>query len=216
MMKLRARGPASDADNPSKREAERFYSQATRDFDKWFYAQSRDKQEAMRRDGVIPYREMKANEYVFPVNTMSDSAVITPLYDPSDKVDSDTFYSREKVEEYTRRLLRTLEYSHSEEVRLHFELIRLVLRDSEAMTNDALAKRFNMTRAGINFRVQRIRQVLSCGKDGKYTVSTKMLQNTQENRGKMASNPVKESPKGGVKPRVAAHRGKNTRGRKVR
>ena len=195
----------------TQREAERFYTKATRDFDAWFYSQPKQKQAAMRLDGVLPYREMKANEYVFPVNTTSDSAVITPLYDPSDKVDSDTFYSREKVEEFTRRLLRTLEYSHSDEVRLHFELIRLVLRDSEAMTNDALAKRFNMTRAGINFRVQRIRQVISGGKDGKSCVSRKMPQNTHENRGKTASNPIKESPKGGVKPRVATHPGKKLR-----
>lgn len=147
--------------NDGKREAERFYSKATKDFDRWFYSQPKGRQSAMRADGVLPYREMKAAEYVFPVNTMSESAVVTPLHDPNDDAGSETFYAREKVEEFTRRLLKTLEYSHSPEVRLHFELVRLVLRDAEAMTNDALSRQFGMTRAGINFRVQRIRQLLS-------------------------------------------------------
>lgn len=177
--------------NDGKREAERFYSKATKDFDRWFYSQPKGRQSAMRADGVLPYREMKAAEYVFPVNTMSESAVVTPLHDPNDDAGSETFYAREKVEEFTRRLLKTLEYSHSPEVRLHFELVRLVLRDAEAMTNDALSRQFGMTRAGINFRVQRIRQLLSGHKP--------------------TPTPVKESPKGGGKPRVASHRGQKTR-----
>lgn len=205
-----------------KRDAERFYRKATTDFDKWFYAQAKGRQEEMRRDGVIPYCEMKADEYVFPVNTRSETTVITSIHDANDTAGEETFYSREKVEEFTRRLLMTLEYSHSAEVRLHFELIRLVLRDSRAMTNDELAKHYGMTRAGINFRVQRIRQLISGAKQvpndalnakkhGKCTSKPLEGNKMLKNRGKMASNPGKESPRPHTCPRVASHRGQKAR-----
>lgn len=205
-----------------KREAERFYRKATTDFDRWFYAQGKGKQEEMRREGVIPYCEMKADEYVFPVNTRSETTVITSIHDPNDTAAEETFYSREKVEEFTRRLLMTLEYSHSAEVRLHFELIRLVLRDSRAMTNDELAKHYHMTRAGINFRVQRIRQLitgakqvpndaLNAKKHGKCTSKPLKVNNVHKNRGKMASKGGKESFRPPHTPRVAPHRGQKAR-----
>lgn len=205
-----------------KREAEKFYRRATGEFDRWFYSQSKARQDEMRREGVIPYVEMKADEYVFPVNTFSETTVITPIYDPNETAGQETFYSREKVEEFTRRLLMTLEYSHSAEVRLHFQLIRLVLRDSRAMTNDQLAKHYGMTRAGINFRVQRIRQLINGEKKpsksakneekhGKCILNTESTAKTLKNRGKMASNPSKESPKPPTSQRVASHRGQKAR-----
>jgi hypothetical protein len=222
MSQLKAGGPSHDRDNPSKKEAERFYRKATDEFDRWFYSHTKERQDEMRRDGVLPYAEMKADEYVFPVNTFSETTVITPIYDPNEKAGQETFYSREKVEEFTRRLLMTLEYSHSAEVRLHFQLIRLVLRDSRAMTNDQLAKLYGMTRAGINFRVQRIRQLI-CGakrpsksekneeKHGKCILDTQRTQKTPKNRGKMPSNPGKESPRPPTGSRVAPHRGQKAR-----
>ncbi len=165
-----------------KQESERWFTKARSDFDRWFFSFSKAEQMAMRAKGILPYSEMKSDEYIFPVNTESAKAVCTPIYDPSDPTDSDTFYSRERVEEFTRRILDTLEYSHSPEVRLHFQLLRIVLRDHRAMDGESLAKLFGMTRAGINFRVQKIRETLfGCEKRG--------------------IAPAKESPRGGGKPR---------------
>lgn len=142
-------------------EAGRFYSNARKTFDRWFYSHDKGTQEEMRRKGILPYREMKVNDYVFPVNTESQKAVIKPIIDPTDSNDEETFYSRDRVAEFTRRLLDTLAYSHSPEVRLHFQLIKLALRDAGAMTNEQLARLNGMTRAGINFRVQHIRGILA-------------------------------------------------------
>ncbi|MFN9110839.1 MAG: hypothetical protein ACK5XN_12290, partial [Bacteroidota bacterium] len=109
------------------------------------------------------------------------------VHDPSKeeaRTEHDTFYSREKVAEFTARLLDTLATSPSRDVRLHLELVRIALRDAKAMTNEALARHYRLTRAAVNLRVQKLRRALTG---------------------------PKESFLGGGKPRVAPHRGQKTR-----
>lgn len=170
----------------TRRECERFYSKAVRDFDRWFFSLPKDRQASLRESGVRPYREDNCKHYVFPVNSESTSAVVFSPWDPKDKTEHDTFYSREKVEEFTRRLLDTLGYSLDPRVRLHFLIVKLALRMPDAIDGKRVAKLFGITKAGVSFRVQRMRQIL-------------------------AGTPHKESPKGGGKPRVASHRGQKTR-----
>ena len=145
----------------TRRECERFYSKAVRDFDRWFFSLTKDRQAALRESGVRPYREDVCKHYVFPVNSESTTAVVFSPWDPNDDKDNDTFYSREKVEEFTRRLLDTLSYSLDPRVRLHFLIVKIALRMPDAIDGKRVAKLFGITKAGVSFRVQRMRQILA-------------------------------------------------------
>ena len=151
----------SSDDLLSKREAERFYTKAVKEFDRWFFSLTKDKQAALREAGVKPYRELRCKHYVYPVNTKSETQVIVTPWDAKDSTEHDTFYSREKVEEFVRRLLDTLGYSLDPRVRLHFLLVKLALKMPDAIDGTRVAKLFGITKAGVSFRVQRMRSILS-------------------------------------------------------
>lgn len=140
-----------------KQDSERWYGKATKDFDRWFYSLPKRDQDTMRSQGVLPYREMPTGRFVMEYDNERPIAMFDS---ENESANSETFYSREKVGDFVRRLLGTLERSHSPDVRLHFQLIRIVLRDPKAMDGEQLGRLFRMTRAGINHRVQKIREEL--------------------------------------------------------
>jgi hypothetical protein len=188
----------SSEDLLSKREAERFYTKAVKDFDRWFFSLTKDRQASLRDAGVKPYRELRCKHYVYPVNTKSETQVIVTPWDAKDSTEHDTFYSREKVEEFTRRLMDTLGYSLDPRVRLHFLLVKLALKMPDAIDGKRVAKLFGITKAGVSFRVQRMRAI--------------MAGETPEQKGVSGQNRgAKESPKGGGTSRVASHPGQKTR-----
>lgn len=143
----------------SHRESSAWEEKAQRDFDRWFFAQSKDKQDVMREQGINPYREMGdprrglaplfEKSYYFGY-TQGDSA----------HTEAETFVSREKVAELVGRILATLAVSTSPEVRLHVELLKVALRTHDALNGEQLGKLYDLGRAGINYRVQRMREVL--------------------------------------------------------
>ena len=151
----------SSEDLLSKREAERFYTKAVKDFDRWFFSLTKDRQASLRDAGVKPYRELRCKHYVYPVNTKSETQVIVTPWDAKDSTEHDTFYSREKVEEFTRRLMDTLGYSLDPRVRLHFLLVKLALKMPDAIDGKRVAKLFGITKAGVSFRVQRMRAIMA-------------------------------------------------------
>jgi len=170
-------------------ESSEWEAKAQRDFDKWFFAKPKDEQAVMRERGIKPYCEHG-----------DPRQGLAPLYEKSnyfgftegDKnhTESDTFISRDKVADIVNRILSTLSTSTSPEVRLHVELIKISLQTIDALNGEELGKLYGLTRAGVNYRVQRIRDTLY----GK----------------KVKKAPSKESPTGGVSQRVAAHRRKKT------
>lgn len=170
----------------SKRECEQFYSKATREFDRWFFSLPKYKQASLRESGVRPYREDKCRHYIIEFDAEHNGGATCLPWDAPGPNDSETFYSREKVQEIVRRLLDTLGYSLDPRVRLHFLLVKLALKMPDAIDGKRVAKLFGITKAGVSFRVQRMRAI-------------------------MAGIPPKESLLGGVNSRVAPHRGQKTR-----
>ena len=194
MESIRNDGQMSSKRLAEVREYERLHNKSVKEFDQWFYKLPKAQQDELRSKNVLPYAEQLSDPYVF--NYDEENRNNTVLDSTNDSANDETFYSREKVEEYTRRLLETLEYSHSPEVRLHFQMVRIALRDHRAMSGEVLAKLYGMTRAGINFRVQRIREIMT-GKPRKLS-------------GKV-DTPTRKSTLRGGKPRVASHPGKKLR-----
>lgn len=162
-----------------KQDSERWYGKATKDFDRWFYSLPKRDQDTMRAQGVLPYREMLKGRFVMEYDNERPIAMFDS---ENETANSETFYSREKVGEFVRRLLGTLERSHSPDVRLHFQLIRIVLRDPKAMDGEQLGRLFRMTRAGINHRVQKIREELF-GEEK--TISNENIQREDKGRGSL-------------------------------
>ena len=153
----------------SKSEAERQYREGAQSFDDWFRSLPKRDQDELRRQNVLPYSEQPKPDYVFQPQPNHPAF----HHDPSKeepRVEHDTFYSREKVAEFTARLLDTLAVSPSKEVRLHLELVKIALRHSSAMTNAQLAKHYRLTRAAVNLRVQKLRRALNPRKQGKKAV----------------------------------------------
>ena len=162
-----------------------------RTFDSWFSSQPFPKQAEMRRLGVIPYREMPQDRYVFEVRPNSAAYRFDPIDDELRKED-DTFVSRERLREIVGRILDTLARSPDRTVRLHIELVRIALRTPDSLSYGDICSHYSMTRQGVHYRVKEMRRVLS-------GIAPKPLP------------PVRESPKVGGGKRVAQHRVKKTR-----
>lgn len=170
-------------------ESSEWEAKAQRDFDKWFFGKTKVEQAVMRERGIKPYCEHG-----------DPRQGLAPLYEKSnyfgfiegDKAhaEQETFISRDKVSDIVGRILSTLSTSTSPEVRLHVELIKISLQTIDALNGEELGKLYGLTRAGVNYRVQRIRDTLY----GK----------------KARKAPSKESFQGGVGQRVAPHREKET------
>jgi hypothetical protein len=144
----------------TKSEAEKQYREGADRFDSWFHSLPKGEQKRLRDGGVLPYAEQPKPEYVFQPQPNHPVFVHDPSKEEA-RTEHDTFYSREKVAEFTARLLDTLATSPSRDVRLHLELVRIALRDAKAMTNEALARHYRLTRAAVNLRVQKLRRALT-------------------------------------------------------
>jgi len=167
-----------------------------REFDNWFFKQPFVKQAECRSLGIIPYREQPQERFSFPIFANAKCFAYDP-WDVEMRSEEDTFVSRERLREIISKILLTLERSPERSVRLHVELLRLVLRTPDAMTNGELCSQYpDITRQGIHYRVQEMRRILF----GKKARKVKARQDT----------PSKESPKTPTVSRVATHRGKKT------
>ena len=165
-----------------------------REFDNWFFKQTFVKQAECRSLGIIPYREQPQERFSFPIFANAKCFAYDP-WDVELRSEEDTFVSRERLREIISKILLTLERSPERSVRLHVELLRLVLRTPDAMTNGEMCSQYpDITRQGIHYRVQEMRRILFGNK-------------TRKVKGR-APAPVKESPKTPTPKRVATHRGK--------
>jgi hypothetical protein len=177
-------------------------AKAQRDFDKWFFSLSKTSQDAMRKQGVIPYREMPdPRRKLAPLFERSSKFV---TQDNNNHEEQSQFISRERVVDVVKAILRSMSTSSSPEVRLHFELVRMALRMDDAMRGEDLGRLYNLGRAGINYRVQQMREII-----GTSLADLLNPEKTQKNTGFHAET-VEKRPKrnlfegGGVK-RVVPH-----------
>jgi hypothetical protein len=131
-----------------------------REFDNWFFKQTFVKQAECRSLGIIPYREQPQERFSFPIFANAKCFAYDP-WDVELRSEEDTFVSRERLREIISKILLTLERSPERSVRLHVELLRLVLRTPDAMTNGELCSQYpDITRQGIHYRVQEMRRIL--------------------------------------------------------
>ena len=131
-----------------------------REFDSWFFKQSFVKQAECRSLGIIPYREQPQERFSFPIFANAKCFAYDP-WDVELRSEEDTFVSRERLREIISKILLTLERSPERSVRLHVELLRLVLRTPDAMTNGEMCSQYpDITRQGIHYRVQEMRRIL--------------------------------------------------------
>jgi hypothetical protein len=131
-----------------------------REFDNWFFKQTFVKQAECRSLGIIPYREQPQERFSFPIFANAKCFAYDP-WDVEMRSEEDTFVSRERLREIISKILLTLERSPERSVRLHVELLRLVLRTPDAMTNGELCSQYpDITRQGIHYRVQEMRRIL--------------------------------------------------------
>ena len=174
-------------------ESGEFSERAQREFDKWFFSLPRQEQDRLRSEGVEPYREQGdprrrlcqifENSNAFAYET--PSAV---------RNETETFYSREKVLDILHAVLTSLACSADAQVRLHYELVKAALRMHDAKDGATIGKAYGVTRAGINYRVQKMRASLETA--------------LQTLHGAEPSPPGKESPRPPRPKRRVPHRGK--------
>lgn len=150
----------------TKSEAERQYREGAARFDKWFDSLPVAERKRLRDGGVLPYREQAKPEYVFNVQGSHPVFSHDP-FNEKPRTEEETFISRDKVLELIGRMLETFSVSHSKEVRLHVELLKIAMRYHGAMSGVELARMYRLTRAAVNLRVQKIRRVLEPSKKGK-------------------------------------------------
>lgn len=164
-----------------------------RAFDSWFRSQPSVKQAMLRREGVIPYREMPAERYVFEVKPESGAWAHDP-WDEELRTEEDTFISRERVREIIGRVLDSLSRSPDRNVRLHLELVRMAIRTPDALSNGEICASYSLTRQAVHYRVMEMRRVLFGKK-----------------RKAVPTHPIKESPHDGTTQRGVDHRVEKTR-----
>lgn len=140
-------------------ESNDFEVKAQRDFDKWFFGKTKAEQAVMRERGIKPYCELgDPRQGLAPLYEKSNYFGFTE--GDTNHAEQETFISRDKVSDIVGRILSTLSTSTSPEVRLHVELIKISLQTIDALNGEELGKLYGLTRAGVNYRVQRIRDTL--------------------------------------------------------
>lgn len=137
-------------------ESATWEEKAQKDFDTWFFSQPKKSQADLRAQGVIPYREMPDPRRKLAPLFEKSSKFVT--HDTAQHEEQAQFISRDRVLDLVRAILKSMSTSASPEVRLHFELVRMALRMDDAMRGEDLGRLYNLGRAGINYRVQQMRE----------------------------------------------------------
>lgn len=129
-----------------------------RAFDDWFYSQSKDKQEAMRQSGVLPYKEMVQPRRVFEINPGHKAWTYSPEHD---RIESDSFISREHVGSMLKAFIDALAASADHQVRRHVELVRWSLSLPGFLPAPVIASMYGVSKQAIHKRAKTIRQQLA-------------------------------------------------------
>ena len=137
-------------------ESATWEDKAQKDFDAWFFGLPKKSQADLRAQGVIPYREMPDPRRKLAPLFEKSSKFVT--HDTAQHEEQAQFISRDRVLDLVRAILKSMSTSASPEVRLHFELVRMALRMEDAMRGEDLGRLYNLGRAGINYRVQQMRE----------------------------------------------------------
>lgn len=175
-------------------ESDKWESEAKAGFDKWFFSQTKEQQKLLRSRGIIPYREIGDERKDF--RPLFEKSKMFIHHDNPERVEKESFYSRDSMRQAVSAIINSMSVSPHPQVRLHFELVKAALKTSDALNGEQLGSLLNLTRAGVNARVQRMRQVLGMA-----------LKDEQEGQ----IPPCKESPMEGGGKRVAQHRERKMR-----
>lgn len=131
------------------------------EFDKWYDTLPPEKQKELRAldPPIIPYREMPQLRYSFPIYDTCSSKYASEdvrRLEEQDAGDEDTFISRERVIEIINDLISMMGASSDLAVVYHFELIKIIMKSSDAPSQSQLAARMGLTRQAISARAKRM------------------------------------------------------------
>lgn len=130
-------------------------------FDEWYDSLPAEKQKELRAldPPIIPYREMPQLRYSFPIYDSCSSKYASEdvrRLEEQSSADEDTFISRERVVEIINDLISMMGASNDPAVIYHFELIKIIMKSSDAPSQSQLAARMGLTRQAISARAKRM------------------------------------------------------------
>ena len=175
-------------------------------FDKWFYSLPAIQQDKLREEGVVPYKEARSPDHVFPVYERASIWLYDPREDET-RTETESFISRETVGRIVHDVVDLMGYTTDPTTLRHWELMRAVLRVPGHLNGPQLAKLFGISKQGISMKAKQMlarvdrRLAIARGLAPDPTVAS-------------PTPPAKESPKPPTPRRVAGHlRKKNAQNR---
>lgn len=124
-----------------------------RSFDAWFFSQPKKVQEKMRNSGVLPYREMVQCRHVFAVK---DEHVEWMRTDNQERVEVETFISRDHVAVMLKAFIDALAMSDNFYFRRHVELIRWALSLPGCLSSRMIARMYGKSHEAMRKRARAI------------------------------------------------------------
>ena len=118
-------------------------------YDAWFRSLPCQQQAKLREEGAGPYCEARTHDHVFPIY---ERAAIWAYRPDDERVEQDTFISREQVGRIVADVVEMLGYTRDPRVRRHWELMRLVLRAPGHLNGKEVGTLFGVTKQAISIQ----------------------------------------------------------------
>lgn len=118
-------------------------------YDAWFRTLPKEQQDKLREEGAGPYCEARTHDHVFPIY---ERAAIWAYRPEDERVEQDSFISREQVGRIVADVVEMLGYTRDPRVRRHWELMRLVLRAPGHLNGKEVGKLFGVTKQAISIQ----------------------------------------------------------------
>jgi hypothetical protein len=124
-------------------------------FDKWFYSLPAIQQDKLREEGVVPYKEARSPDHVFPVYERASIWLYDPREDET-RTETESFISRETVGRIVHDVVDLMGYTTDPTTLRHWELMRAVLRVPGHLNGPQLAKLFGISKQGISMKAKQM------------------------------------------------------------
>jgi hypothetical protein len=133
-------------------------SKEEKEFDKWFDTLPLTKRTRLRKEGVVPYREVASTPNVFPI--IESHPMWSDASQDKTRIESTRYIGEEELRERLVALFDILERFADGRMKLHLVFIKTMLGCDTGTTIAKLSKKYKITKQAMNWRARQLRSAL--------------------------------------------------------